>query len=230
MLSAHHVLVWVVVTTKTSYVYFLLIFNAQLRGLLNEDSGLDEPRSVGILVLLLSAATANRKIISLIPPEIIAIARLVRNKLPSSLPILEVEPLGFNTVQYGWSGTDGFPFKNRGANQSSEVHRMWTKAGRTEHLLANLDLKSWSRGKVWEAQAEGLRLDDGLESTVVLENDGGQDTGLLSGRINEHQQGRLFDSGEQEVLNTVRQIVGNALATTSLLDMKAFNVVLHRLR
>lgn len=75
----------------------------EMRGYLNEEVGLDEPRFAAILSLFLGAGHSNSNIISLIPPRFLSYASFISHKLPDSLPLIKLQPLGLGSVQFSWS-------------------------------------------------------------------------------------------------------------------------------
>lgn len=90
----------------TQAIDFSRLSWAQMRGFLKGDFGLDEPRCAAILSLFLAAGTLNSTMISLIPANFLSYASLIRHKLPSSLPLLNIWPLGFKTMQFAWSNRE----------------------------------------------------------------------------------------------------------------------------
>lgn len=217
---------------RLMWIACCVIAVAQLRGLLGQDLGLDHPRCAAILVLLLGAAAENGKIISLIPSRIISLASVVTNKLPRSLPPLQVSPMGFKTLLYTWSTTDAFTTRgNRGEDQSGDARRKWKHVKDSQPLLENGRLESrLGEEYLWKWNPVNDSLNGERTITTAAEREGNRRSGGPSVTGKQDPESRVDQCGEQEILESTERIVSSALSTSLLLDMKAFKEALQRLR
>ncbi|CAM6096233.1 unnamed protein product [Calypogeia fissa] len=203
----------------------------ELRGLLDGDSGLDSPRFVAILVLLLGAATGNGKIISLIPSRIMSVASFISNKLPISLPRLQVLPLGFNTNLYAWPTTNGkSSSENHNEYQSRYSRRQQTQVNGSQYLLENEIFESRGQEYSWQINTAKECFNQEETITTVAESEGNQGGAWYASMENPYNKTLLNQHAEREIRESTQRIVASALSTSLLLNMKAFKEVLQRLR
>lgn len=210
----------------------MLVYAAlQLRGLLDEDSGLDNPRCAAMLVLLLGAATGNGKIVSLIPSRIISAASLISNKLPISLPVLQVFPLGFKSNLYAWPTTNAFcSSENQNEYQSRYSRRKCAPVNGSQHLLENEVLNGWGQEYTTKIIATKDMFTRENTITTLTESEGNQGSGWSSSVENRYDKSGLNEYGEREIRESTQRIMASALSTSLLLNLKAFKEVLQRLR
>lgn len=92
------------------------------------EAGIDEPRCAALLSLFLGAGSSNPVFVSLIPAKLLSYATYLSHKLPTSLPVLKMCPLGLKTMQFVWS-----PKKNAIQSRSSR-DTLATELTKDSHL------------------------------------------------------------------------------------------------
>ncbi|KAL3690066.1 hypothetical protein R1sor_016375 [Riccia sorocarpa] len=186
----------------------------ELRGLLNKESGLDDPQCVGILVLILAAATSNTKIISAVPTHILELEGLVRNRFRSGLPSLVLQPIGFGSVRYTW-------FSKTSHLLSSSNQR--GRASGDDNRSRSFYQERWGREKAGGAGQRGVA--DQKELTRCTPTDEQK-----CPRLSELQYSSCLGTAEEEaVFSCIQHILSIALNSSSSLEVRSFRGVLQRL-
>ncbi|OAE21426.1 hypothetical protein AXG93_3506s1000 [Marchantia polymorpha subsp. ruderalis] len=191
----------------------------ELRGLLNKEPGLDDPQCMGILVLLLAAASSNVKIISTIPTHILALPRLVSHRLRTSLPSLVGQSIGFKSLRYTWFSKKSSLLT---ASDSSELRIM--DFGKQQFGTSSYhDVSNKERSNAAGPYSGGHA--DYESSTLIkpiLEHKTLFSTDL-------HRRTCLSQAEVDEILICIRNTLSIALNSRHLLEIRAFEDVLQRL-
>ncbi|KAL2632120.1 hypothetical protein R1flu_016806 [Riccia fluitans] len=186
----------------------------ELRGLLNKESGLDDPQCVGILVLILAAATSNAKIISAVPPHILGLERFVKDRFRSSLPSVVFQPIGFQSVRYTWFS------KKSSSDGSDQGGRALGHESRSSSSYQEFLHKQKAIGGGQRIVAD--------QNDLMRESSGDEQKSLL---LPELQYSSCLSKAEEEaVFNCIQNILSIALNSSSSLELRNFRGVLQRLR
>ncbi|KAH9561756.1 hypothetical protein CY35_05G039100 [Sphagnum magellanicum] len=187
---------------------------------LNGDTGFDEPRCPAILVLFLAAATSNPTVLSLMPPKLLSYARLIRHKLPSSLPLLHIWPTGSKTVQFRWLHRKNTGEMNTGVTGDDTLFSQSTGSEQEGNMRTELPASN------------NLLPDDCLPESSVSISPVFRESIIpprsYHPRKEEHRW--LYQEDEREVLDCITNIMEAAHSVHKILERKAIKKALLVLR
>jgi len=124
------------------------------------EAGIDEPRCAALLALFLGAGSSNPLFVSLIPAKLLSYATYLSHKLPTSLPVLKMCPLGLKTMQFVWS-----PRKNAIQSRSSR-NTLKTELTKDSHL-GNGSCEGYNLGCVSQNLSNGDKSASRCESSFA---------------------------------------------------------------
>lgn len=181
------------------------------------EAGIDEPRCASLLALFLGAGSSNPLFVSLIPAKLLSYATYLSHKLPTSLPVLKMCPLGLKTMQFVWS-----PRKNAIQSRSSR-DTLTTELTKDFHL-GNGSCEGYNLGCVSQNLSNGDKSASRCESSLPG-TEGHLPFVSRAGNCN-----GSMNKDEKEVLDYVTHAVKTANSVQSYLGKSGFQKALLVLR
>ena len=181
------------------------------------EAGIDEPRCAALLALFLGAGSSNPLFVSLIPAKLLSYATYLSHKLPTSLPVLKMCPLGLKTMQFVWS-----PRKNAIQSRSSR-DTLTTELTKDSHL-GNGSCEGYKLGCVSQNLSNGDKSASRCESSLPG-TEGHLPFVSRAGNCN-----GSMNKDEKEVLDYVTHAVETANSVQSYLGKSGFQKALLVLR